>query len=352
MARRAGLALVAVVGGLLMLGGEGEAQQKTLKSPGKWTSDHAYNITPEAGPWAICVISYTGKTAFSFSEDMVSELRRDFKLPGYFYNRGDAERKEDQQRQEEAEQRWKETLKQYGGGTAADPKPHFKVPLRIEDQFAVLIGGYKDMESARRSLEEIRKLKSMPSARLLHQVMGPDKDGKSGYFPVSPFLTAFVCPNPTVPKANEQPQAKQEEFETSYRQLQELNGGEPFSLLKCPGKWTLVVKVYQSPTILQTQHNQGGLFDRVMSHKGEDYMSAAVKQAHQLTDILRNKQLNFESYVLHAPTMSMVCVGSFSDEKDPRMAEMANTLCKLRLDPYETLMQPPKPFPVPKPPAR
>jgi hypothetical protein len=352
MVRRAAIALVAVLGGMLMLGGEAYAQQKTMKSPGKWTPDHPYNITQEAGPWAICVISYTGDTAFTFSEDMVSELRRDFKLPGYFYNRSQVERKEESEYEEALRAKRWEFYRQYGVQEPLKQTVHFKKPQHIEDQYAVMIGGYKDMESARRSLDEMRKFKNMPSARLLHQVMGPDKDGKSGYFPVSPFLTAFVCPNPTVPKPKEQPQAKQEEFETSYRQLQELNGGEPFSLLKCPGKWTLVVKVYQSPTILQTQHNQGGLFDRMTGHKGEDYLSAAVKQAHQLTDILRNKQLNFESYVLHAPTMSMVCVGSFSDEKDPRMAEMANTLCKLRLDPYETLMQPPKPFPVPKPPAR
>jgi hypothetical protein len=170
--------------------------------------------------------------------------------------------------------------------------------------------------------------------------------------PVNPFLTAFVCPNPTIPQEQQQPpQAKQEEFETSYRQLQEMNAGETYSLLRNPGVWTLVVRIYKAPTVLQAQHNPGGLFDRVFGNKGDDYLSASAKQAHQLAEILRNKQLNFDSYVLHAPTMSMVCVGSFASEKDPRMAEMANTICRLRLDP-ETLMQPPKPFPVPKPPPR
>ncbi|HLW68753.1 MAG TPA: hypothetical protein VKS79_25770 [Gemmataceae bacterium] len=352
MVRRAAVALVAVFAGMLFIGNGADAQQRTLKSPGKWTPEHPYNITPEAGPWAICIISYTGDTAFSLSEDMVSELRRDFKLPGYFYNRSEAERKEEFDREEALrKQRW-EFYRQQGVQDPLKQMVHIKKPLHIEDQYAVMIGGYKDMESARRSLEEMRRFDRFPSARLLHGVMGPDKDGKSSYVPVSPFLTAFVCPNPTVPKPKEPPQAKQEEFETSYRTLQDLNSGEAYSLLRCAGKWTLIVRVYESPTVLQAQHNQGGLFDRAMGNNGGDYMSAAAKQAHQLADILRSKQLKFESYVLHAPKMSMVCVGSFNDEKDPRMAEMANTLCKLRLEPYEKLMQPPKPFPVPKPPAR
>jgi len=350
MVRRGLFVLAAISSSIFLISHLVGAEQKsTLKSPGKWTPTHPYNINPEAGPWAICVISYAGETAFTFSEDMVSELRRDFKLPGYFYNRSDVERQEEAKRQEEFRRRRYETMKQFDP-TTVEEKIHIKKPLHIEDQFAVMIGGYKDMDSARRSLDEIRKLKS-PSEKLLHKIWGTDKDGQAKNMPVNPFLTAFVCPNPSIPKErNQQPQVSQEEFETSYRQLQEMNTGESLSLLKCPGKWTLVVKVYQSPTVIQTQHNEGGFFDRAFGSKGQDFLSAAAKQAHQLGEILRSKQLNFDAYVLHAPTMSMVCVGSFNDERDPRLSEMANTMCKLRLDPYETLMQPPKPFPVPKPP--
>src|SRR5262249_28449354 len=46
MARRAVVALAAIIGGLLMLGSEAKAQQKSLKSPGHWAPEHPYNITP------------------------------------------------------------------------------------------------------------------------------------------------------------------------------------------------------------------------------------------------------------------------------------------------------------------
>src|SRR5262249_35907312 len=92
----------------------GAEQKSALKSPGKWTPTHPYNINPEAGPWTICVISYTGDTAFTFSEDMVSEMRRDFKLPGYFYNRSEVERNDEFERQEALRKKRWEFYRQYG----------------------------------------------------------------------------------------------------------------------------------------------------------------------------------------------------------------------------------------------
>ena len=271
MVRRALLVLLTITGGILLPANRADAQQNSMSWKGPWTPEHPYNIKPDTGPWAICVISYTGKTAFAFAQDMVSELRSSgkdgYKLPGYFYNRSEVERQEEIKREEEFRQRRLETMKQFDP-SAVEDKIHIKKPLHIEDQFAVLIGGYKDMDSARRSLDEIRKLKS-PSEKLLHKIWGTDKDGQAKNMPVNPFLTAFVCPNPSIPKEkNQQPQVSQEEFETSYRQLQELNAAESFNLLKCHGKWTLVVKVYQSPTVIQTTHNEGGLFDRAFGGKG------------------------------------------------------------------------------------
>jgi hypothetical protein len=76
-------------------------------------------------------------------------------------------------------------------------------------------------------------------------------------------------------------------------------------------------------------------------------LDAAAKQAHQLAEVLRSPQLKFDAYVLHTKDLSIVTVGSFDSEKDPRMLQLMGQLAKLRFDQYETL-SPPTPFKVPK----
>lgn len=330
--------------------GNGVAQQ-----PRKWTPEHPYNIVPNAGPWAICVMSYAGEKAFFLAEKFVTELRRDYKLPAYFFNRSDVERKKEEVREEEMrKKRWAlyaDLARQMGQAdpSAVAPKTvHVKKPLRMEDQFAVLIGGYREMDTARRSLNYVRRLKP-PSEELMNQafVAGPANGGaevRTSF--VNPFVSAFVVPNPTAPK--QQPEEIDErELGAS---LKELNADESFSLLKCPGDWTLVVKVYRAPTIILSQGQDRRLFDR--GSRGAELLQASARQAHQLAEVLRDPQLGFDAYVLHTNNMSMVTVGSFTGTNDPRMSEIANRVVSLKLKDAsggtEAFMNPPMPFKVPK----
>jgi hypothetical protein len=336
----------------LLLGQRAEAQQSNTDDQKKWSPGHPYNITPEVGQFAICINSYAGPTAFSYSKAMVDILRRDYRLCAYFYNRGDVERQEEKKRLEEMAQKRAEVYQQFG---QARPQTYWlKHPMRIEEQFAVLIckDSYKDIDAARRDLDLVRRLRMPEKGKdkffeemvgLCPLVTGQNAKGETGMVPANPFLSAFVAPNPSIPKAKE-PQVDREQMELNLNELKELNATNPYSLLKAPGKFTLVVKVYQAPTVLVAQHADRGVIDRMFPKKSENYLSAAGKQSQQLAEILRSKQLNFDSYVLHTENMSMVTVGSFNDSNDPRMAELANTLAKLRLEPYETLMTPPKPL--------
>ena len=118
----------------------------------------------------------------------------------------------------------------------------------------------------------------------------------------------------------------------------------------------MIVKVYRGRTTLVSRESEKSLMERVSlnsSKSGGDVLGACVKQAHQFAEVLRNKQqLNFESYVIHLPNMSLVTVGSFHSEKDPRMLDMMSTLSKLQFKmtsgPTETLLNPPQPFQVPR----
>lgn len=318
------------------------AQQPSGDKP---KQPHPYDIDPKAGPWAICVKSYAGPTSFQLSFDLVSELRRDYQLPAYFYNRGEEARAKENERLEAHRKiRWEGYKK---AGLDAPERVYVKKVLHIEDQYAVLVGGYRDMEAARRGLDHLRTLKA-PSDRLLDLGFstGVGSDGNIGgrvkktY--LNPFLTAFVVPNPSIPQAKAPP------TQEPTINLRELNSAESYSLFKCPGKWTLVVKSYQGASVIVSKDSEKSLMEKIgLGGKQGDLLEACAKQAHQLAEILRNKQLNLESYVLHTKNLSIVTVGSFENENDPRMYEMMSKLSKLRLEPYETL-QSPTPFRVPK----
>ena len=80
---------------------------------------------------------------------------------------------------------------------------------------------------------------------------------------------------------------------------------------------------------------------------------AITKQSEQLAALLRHPQLDFESYVLHTNHGSLVTVGLFDSEKDPRLAAMQGRLSTLQLQTSggvmgEQLMSPPLAMPVPK----
>ena len=68
--------------------------------------------------------------------------------------------------------------------------------------------------------------------------------------------------------------------------------------------------------------------------------------------IFRSPQLNFDAYVLHTHNSSLVTVGVFDSERDPRLQTMQERLAKLKFDVAggtdEQLMSPPMPIPVPR----
>src|SRR5262249_34330914 len=95
--------------GALVLGvvATAQAQPSSLQK-------HEYEITPQAGPWAINVACFfenfdqperqedlpallAKSRARRLAISFVTILRRDYKLPAYLYNRGDEERSKEQE---------------------------------------------------------------------------------------------------------------------------------------------------------------------------------------------------------------------------------------------------------------
>jgi hypothetical protein len=304
--------------------------------------NQSYDVTPAAGAWMICAASYSGDEAGDIAHRMVLEIRRNFGLPAYVFNRG---------RDERAKQR------------AEIERIHHFCPegrirgVRIEEQFAVLVGGYKDMESARSALDGFKKLKPSDPKALDIMQWDDQKPGANGKTQitghtiayVNPFMRSFVVRNPTV--LNEP--VKEDKHEEKF--LHEINADESYSVYKCRKPWTLAVAVFQAPTLVQSA-NSSSFLDKLMGASNGEHISGAAMTAHNMAKLLeelshdpRLKEPLKEVYVFHTRNNSVVTIGGFDRQDDPRMGYVQAVLRDnlLRNNPQLQLLKQPLPMEVP-----
>jgi hypothetical protein len=272
----------------------------------------ALTVTPQAGPWMILAASYSGPPSRGQAEELASEIRSRYHLPAYIFNRTAEERAREQERVARLREERRKKLE--AEGLSADTPIHIRT-VRIEDQYAVLVGGYKDDVAARKALDDIRKLK--PSDKLNNAAYVPDANGKMHEQAINPFQSAFVCHNPTVPV--EKPKdADPQQLMKDYKRY---NAGEAYSLLKCPKPFTIVVRAYKGQAVIQAQSASSSVMQRMgMDRKFDNVLNANANQAHHVAEFLRN--FGVEAYVLHTEYSSYVTVGGFDSQDDPRLAQM------------------------------
>lgn len=291
-------------------------------------------LTPESGTWLICCASYTGPEAAEMARQCALIIRTRDNLPAFVINYGEQERKK---REAEIEQELK-------------LNPDARMPRRgakIPDQCAVVVGGFPTIDAARASLDKIKKL-NPPELKVAEGKV--NSDVVSLYVPVpgkgveirremvNPFTRSFVTRNPTVPN-NAPPQPKYDPF------IKKLNSEESYSLLRSNKKWTLLVKEYRGATMVQSTTGAtgqtGGFLEKIGFSKNSDTLNACAMQAHETARVLR--KLEFDAYVLHTKTTSMVTIGGFDREDDPKIQQVTAHLAKLNLTPLDLA---PKPVPM------
>lgn len=270
---------------------------------------HPLAVTPQVGPWMILVTSYRGDDARIKAEEMCQELRS-MKVPAYLFNRAEQEQRKEAERIAALREEHKKRLRAAG---LDDSMPIRIKTVRIEDQYAVLVGGFKDDSAARAYLPEVRKIKVSEKLQLVACL--PDASGKVRQTAISPFQTAFICRNPTVQAE------KAANDNTPDPRLKEYNSGESYSLLKCPQPWTMVVKSYAGATVVQSQNTPKSLMEKLASFgRGGALLNANARQAHEVAEFLR--KFGLEAYVLHTEYTSYVTVGGFSGPDDPKFTQM------------------------------
>ncbi len=292
-----------------------------------------YLVTPDAGPWMICATCYVGPQSAQLAHEMVLEIRSRFNMPAYVRNKGEEQRKE----QQEQLRKWHE---EHPGVTA---------PLkttRVQDQCAVLIGGYPTVDAAHAALRQVKKLPPPSADRLcpiLSEVGQADEDGNA---PIkiahaNPFVNSFVCRNPAAPVDHKVFDRKNDPI------LKKYNAGEKYSLLECRKPYTLMVAAFQGMSMIQ-QESSPTLMEKIW---GSSHMlEASGQNAHNLAEALHNPGLKFDAYVLHMRGGSIVTIGGFDGPEDPRMREVEQALRNhLQLSQSNVFLPTPVPMEVPRP---
>lgn len=337
-----------------------EAPKPTEPPP----SAHPWYVKPEHGQWMIVVKSYrsmservedpaTGQVrrvrieAKPLAEALAKEIRETYKAPAYLFERGSDERRKEEARvQSETQKRKSEQEREFlalndrlreeafkKGYEFRETKPKYMVPsIPYEDEWAVVVGGWKDMETARKALDVIRTWNEPGDKRLMDRGFvggAADKGQKTtltgGY--LNPFKLAFVAPNPTA--------AKTLSSEAGSDPLViQMNKEEPLSVLKTTKPWTIVVKAYYAPLVDLKDKDAGSIMSvkKLFSSK-PDHLDKTANLAVNLAKLLRAvKPTPYEAYVLHTLNGSLVCVGQFDSAEDPLMLKEQQRLESLRLN--------------------
>ncbi|MGI8981737.1 MAG: hypothetical protein ACR2FY_21115 [Pirellulaceae bacterium] len=274
--------------------------------------DKDYELTESHGPWMIMCTSFTGGVnAEEQAHNLVLELRQKYRLQAFVY------RKHFDMGAPEIGL----GINRFGGAKVMRNRNAYK-----RDEIAVLVGNFHsvDQPEIERALQNIKTMQP--------ETLNPEKTGEKslqtwatirGMYRETgkllkkkekgPMGAAFVTRNPLLP----------EEFFAAKGLdpfIVELNQGVKYSLLKCPGKYTVKVASFRGVESMKPKE-----FDQLAGkpyktnqrdYEGMAKIDIAWDKAGRLTKALRDKGV--EAYEFHDRTESMVCIGSFDSVGDPR----------------------------------
>lgn len=278
-----------------------------------------YALTPAAGPWMICASSFTGPAAPQQAREYAHHLRTQYRLPAYVYDRG-----------QELRQAQEQNLRTLPPG---DRQARARLE-RIQEQCAVLIGGYPDMDAAHRHMIALRQMKTAAAEGETGKAVGqsPFEVAAISTETVNPLATCFVVPNPTLPKEARRP-PDNDPF------LKELNRGESLSVKNCRKPWTLAIAEYRGAAIIQQRSTSSTFLEKIgFSSKPGESLSVAAVNARNLAEALR--KINIPAYVLHTRHSSIVTIGGFDNPDDAEMQRLLRQFSSLKFKDVQMLARP------------
>jgi len=255
----------------------------------------SYELKDQHGPWLILAATFFGDKGQDQAKRLVLELRKEHKLPAFTYRKvfdyGD-------------------TVRGRGFDSRGNPKKMRYAHASRFKETAVLVGEFESPGDAdiKKTLERIRYMrpqtlsatKDNPTAqrfvvwRAIQKAITTDEEKKSK----GPMGSAFVTRNPLLP----------EEFfktEGPDQFVIDLNTGIKYSLLDCPGNYSVRVASFRGASTW----NPNKMKEIEESGQAGRLLLEAEDKAHRLTLALRKRGV--EAYEFHDRHESIVTVGSF-----------------------------------------
>ncbi|MEM8680842.1 MAG: hypothetical protein AAGF97_15950, partial [Planctomycetota bacterium] len=234
-----------------------------------------YPLAEQNGPWMIYAASFAGPTAEQEAHQLVIELRQRFKVPAYTHRRN---------------YDFSETIEGRGLDKYGEPrKMRYRNPSKFEE-IGVLVGNFSSVNDTGMSklLNELKY--AQPQALNLdgkqnssHRLAGfrawqrkinPNKSKQQK----GPMGQAFITKNPMLPDSFFAPSG----FDNLVEQM---NRGVKYSLLECPGKYTVKVATFRGTSEL----DQGKVKEIVQTGRMESRLGEAAEKAHILVTNLRKR---------------------------------------------------------------
>jgi hypothetical protein len=329
--------------------------------------DHEWLIRPEHGAYFISVKSYSrpprptdddkGPSALAMAEALAREIRDLYRVQAFLFEYISEERKAEAAAIAAARVRGQQLAGQWDrhrqeaqlkGMEFLEPDNRLRFrTVKYNDQIAVLVGGFKSDEDARKALDTVRKWPVPKSTVKDHlgrdvpivdcgTIFKPGPDGRQllQESTLNPYTTASVVPNPVVHRTVAPGAEKIDPF------IVKLNEGNPYSLLQATKTWTLGVKSFTAPVEIVSKDATPSVMRKFGSSKGRDALAAGAEQAESLAKALREMRgpgspgqpgqpLGLEAFVLHTRTASLVTVGQFDAPNDPELLRVKQLLSKI-----------------------
>jgi hypothetical protein len=267
--------------------------------------DKSYPLAERNGPWMIMAMTFSGPNAEDQSRELVYELRSRFKLAAYT-----------------REMHFDHTADKNGKHASATAR---KVRYRLNEmtEIAVLVGDFPSIDdhAVQKTLEKIKVLqpdcldlekrakqgksdsRTLGQLRMIQQAVLPNNSARKGR---GPMRQAFITTNPLLPDEYFAPKGID-------RLVLDMNQPVKFSLLDCPGKYTVKVATFTGRVVIDQKQIEE------IEKKGKPFdsqLALAAEKAHKLTMALRQK--NYQAYEFHDRYASIVTIGSFNSVGTPR----------------------------------
>jgi hypothetical protein len=253
----------------------------------------SFMLTEEDGPWLLLATTFVGEDAKNRAQRTAIEIRKELRLPAFIY-------------QEDFDFTGSAGRDNATGRSARYANPH------QYQAYAVLVGEYDSVnhESVDKDLARLKSADldafrdpdevaaeyntDTPASMIktFSEHLFKSRKGRGR----NPMAAAFVTRNPLLPEGFFQ----QPEVDSFVRQL---NDGTEFSLLKAPGKFTVVVRTFDACGTIVGAKNQDDF------KPSEERMAKFARQADKMVRVLREQ--GEEAYQYHDRHRSVVTIGSF-----------------------------------------